>query len=247
MKNQLHLLKQLQVIDTQTKEIRQSIEAVPAQLDPAKQDLQRLETMLVAERKQIDETEAWRKEQEDVVQREEDALQSAKSKLAEAKNSRDFGAASREIDNKKRSIHDREQEVLKVYEALERGREKLNTHEEDVAKLRSHVVSEEAKFSGALASLTAKIEKISAGRADVEAQIQPQFVKRYNVVMHRRGSAIAAVENGVCQGCHMSLAPQLAIQVARGDSLHSCRQCNRLLYIPEPEPEESEDEQSEAS
>ncbi|MBL4636525.1 MAG: hypothetical protein JKY56_21895 [Kofleriaceae bacterium] len=239
-------MKQLQHIDTQTKDIRQSIEAIPAQLNPAKQDLQKLETMLVGERKQIDETEIWRKDQEDIVEREEEALVNAKSKLAEAKNSRDFGAASREIDNKKRSIHDREQEILKVYEALERGRAKLTTHEEDVAKLRTHVEGEEAKFSESLSSLTAQVEEISAGRSDIESQIKPEFLKRYNVVMQRRGSAIAAVVDGVCQGCHMGLAPQLGIQVARGDSLHSCRQCNRLLYIPEPPPETDED-QSEAS
>ncbi len=244
MKDQLHLLQQLQEIDIRTKEIQQSIVALPAKLAPAKQDLERLEAMLVIERQKIDETEAWRKEQEDVVQREEQALQNAKSKLSEAKNSRDFGAASKEIDNKKRSIHDREQEILKLYEALERGREKLNSHEEDVSKLREHVNSEEAKFSDALESLKIQAEEITSGRAEVEAKIEAPLLKRYRMVIQRRGTAVAAVAEGVCQGCHMGLAPQLAIQVARGDQIYSCRQCNRLLYLPEPAPA---DEESEAS
>ncbi len=237
MKEQLRLLQQLQDIDTQTIEIHKTIEQVPAQLAPAKHDLEKLEAMLVIEREQLSETESWRAEQEDIVNREEEALRNAKAKLQEAKNARDFGAASREIDNKKRSIHDREQEVLKVYEALEVGKEKLATHEEDVAKLRAHVEGEEAQFSDALKELRERAVTVAAGRPDVEAKIEASLLKRYNTVIHRRGTAVVAVKDGVCQGCHMSLAPQLAIQVERGESIQSCRQCNRLLYIPEPEEE----------
>ncbi len=240
MKEQLRLLQQLQDIDTQTKEIHKTIEQVPAQLAPAKHDLEKLEAMLVIERQQLSETESWRAEQEDIVNREEEALRNAKAKLQEAKNARDFGAASREIDNKKRSIHDREQEVLKVYEALEVGKEKLATHEEDVAKLRAHVESEEAQFSDALKELNERAITVATGRPDVEAKIEASLLKRYNTVIHRRGVAVVAVKDGVCQGCHMSLAPQLAIQVERGESIQSCRQCNRLLYVPEPEEEESQ-------
>lgn len=244
MKEQLRLLQQLQDIDTQTKEIQQTIEQVPAQLAPAKQDLQKLEGMLVIERQQLSETESWRAEQEDIVNREEEALRNAKAKLQEAKNARDFGAASREIDNKKRSIHDREQEILKVYEALEVGRAKLTAHEEDVAKLRTHVEGEEAKFADSLKELAEKATEVSAGRSEVESAIEKSLLKRYNTVMHRRGTAVVEVRDGVCQGCHMSLAPQLAIQVARGESIQSCRQCNRLLFVPEEPVAEGEESQA---
>lgn len=232
MKDQLLYLQQLQDIDIKTKEIRQSIATVPAQLDPAKKDLAKLEGMLVAERAKLAETEAWRAEQEEIVTREEEALKNAKAKLQEAKNARDFGAASREIDNKKRSIHDREQEILKVYEALETGKAKLESHESDVAKLRAHVEGEEAKFADLLKELEAKAVEVVAGREDIASKINADLMKRYNSVILRRGNAVVAVKSGVCQGCHMALAPQLAIQVARAESIHSCRQCKRLLFIP---------------
>ncbi len=244
MKEQLRLLQQLQDIDTKTKEIRTTIEQVPARLAPAKQDLEKLEGMLTMERQQLTDTESWRAEQEDIVKREEEALKNAKAKLQEAKNARDFGAASREIDNKKRSIHDREQEILKVYEALEVGREKLASHEEDVAKLRAHVESEEAKFADTLKELEDKAATIAEGRPEVENAIDASLLKRYNTVMQRRGNAVVAVKDGVCLGCHMSLAPQLAIQVARAESIQSCRQCGRLLFIPEPPPEEGTETQA---
>ena len=183
-----------------------------------------------------------RQEQEDIVKREEEALKHAKAKLSEAKNARDFGAASREIDNKKRSIHEREQEILKVYEALELGRERLATHEEDIVKLREHVQAEEAKFADVLKELEQKAESIAAQRPQVESKIEESLLKRYNNVIHRRGTAVVEARNGVCQGCHMKLAPQLANLVARGETIESCRQCNRLLYRPEDLEEQEEAE-----
>ncbi len=240
MKDQLLYLQQLQDIDVKTLEIRQSILAVPAQLDPAKKDLVLLEGMLEAERAKLAETESWRAEQEEIVSRDEEALKSAKAKLQEAKNARDFGAASREIDNKKRAIHDREQEVLKVYEALEVGKAKLETHETDVAKLRTHVEGEQAKFAGVLEELQSRAVEAVAGREAIVSKINDDLLKRYDSVIQRRGNAVVAVKGGVCQGCHMALAPQLAIQVERAESIHACRQCKRLLYIPASSENETE-------
>lgn len=240
MKDQLLYLQQLQDIDVKTQEIRQSILAVPAQLDPAKKDLAMLEGMLETERSQLAETESWRAEQEEIVTRDEEALKNAKAKLQEAKNARDFGAASREIDNKKRAIHDREQEILKVYEALEVGKAKLEAHETDVAKLRAHVESEQAKFSDVLTELESRAVAAVAGREAIVVKINADLLKRYDTVIQRRGNAVVAVKGGVCQGCHMALAPQLAIQVERAESIHACRQCKRLLYIPETSDNEAE-------
>jgi predicted nucleic acid-binding Zn-ribbon protein len=246
LKDQLLYLQQLQDIDLKTKEIRENIELVPAQLDPAKKDLAMLEGMLELERTKLKETEAWRAEQEEIVTREEEALKNAKAKLQEAKNARDFGAASREIDNKKRSIHDREQEILKVYEALEIGKSKLEAHEADVEKLRAHVDGEQAKFADVLKELERQAVEVVAGRDEIVAKINDDLMKRYNAVVQRRGNAVVAVKSGVCQGCHMALAPQLAIQVARAESIHACRQCKRLLYVPEV-PEEGGAESEAAS
>ncbi len=233
MKDQLLYLQQLQDIDIKSKEIRQSIEAVPAQLDPAKKDLLLLESMLITERDKLAETESWRAEQEEIVTRDEEALKNAKAKLQEAKNARDFGAASREIDHKKRAIHDREQEILKVYEALETGKTKLEGHEEDVAKLRIHVEAEQAKFTDVLVELESRAADAVTGREAIVIKINADLLKRYDNVIARRTKAVVAVKGGVCQGCHMALAPQLAIQVARAESIHACRQCKRLLFVAE--------------
>ena len=233
MKDQLILLRKLQDIDTRTNEVRQCMETLPAKLLPAKKDLRKLETILQMENDQISEADGWRLAQEDLVAGETEALKHAKQKLQDAKTAREFEAASREVDHKKRSIREREQEVLKVYEALENTREKFGSHQDDIAKLRGHIEEEEAKFSDQLRDLEQQATEIAAGRTDIATKIDPSLLRRYENVIKRRGIAVVPVKDGVCQGCHMALAPQLNNLLARFDSIESCRQCNRLLYRAE--------------
>ena len=46
----------------------------------------------------------------------------------------------------------------------------------------------------------------------------------------RRGVAVVPIISGVCQGCHMSLPPQLNNMLARFESIETCPTCHRLIY-----------------
>ena len=55
------------------------------------------------------------------------------------------------------------------------------------------------------------------------------------------GKAVAEVVDGHCLGCNMDLAPQMYIEVQRGDTVHQCTTCYRLLiYKPPVPPDEDE-------
>jgi predicted nucleic acid-binding Zn-ribbon protein len=230
LKDQLVSLQELQTVDAQIQEQRSSIQALPAKLAPAKQDLAKLEAMLQIEKSKLAETEAWRAEQEEMISREETAVKDAKAKLQQAKNSRDFAAASREVDNKRRNISEREEEVLKVIEALETSKTNLEAHEKDVDALRSTVEAEEKSIGEKVTELEAGLSGVLAEREALAAKVPPPLLKRYEMIKNRRGLAVVPVKEGVCQGCHMSLPPQLNNILARFESVENCPNCQRLLY-----------------
>jgi predicted nucleic acid-binding Zn-ribbon protein len=207
--------------------------ALPEKLKPAKTDLAKLDAMLQMEKDRIAETEAWRATQEQLIKQDEDALRQAKLKVQAAKSTKDFAAASREVDNKRRSISEREDEVLKVIEALEKNRAEIEPHEKDVASLREEIAKEEAIITATLKKLASEAEEFSAGRDEITVQIDPVTLKRYDTVMRGRGYGVAPVVDGACQGCHMSLPPQLNNILARADSIESCPSCHRILYRQE--------------
>lgn len=234
VKEQLLLLLELQSIDARVHELLVAIEALPAKLAPAKQDLARLEAMLQTEKDRVAENEAWRKEQEVLVEFEDDAIRKAKAKLQGAKNSKDYTAANRELDNKRKSKSDREEEVLKVMEVLEKSRAEVAAHEKDVSALREQIQAEDERVKQVVAELEAEARERSVGRDELVARIEPGLLKRYQHIMKKRGGhVIAAVVNGGCEGCHMTIPPQLNNELARMDSIETCPRCGRLIYRQE--------------
>lgn len=230
MKTQLLLLQELQTIDARIQELSHATRALPEKLAPAKADLARLETIVAGEKLRLAETEAWRREQEDLIAREEEAVRAAKAKLSVAKTNRDYTAASREVDNKRRAISEREEEVLKVIDAIETTRAQIAAHETDIGTLRERIGEREAEILAEVAALQESSKADLAQREEVAKTVDPALLARYDHVVKRRGIAVVAVKDGACLGCHMSLPPQLNNILARFETIESCPSCHRLLY-----------------
>jgi hypothetical protein len=250
LKEQLVLLYQLQKIDSRVQEVRASIKALPEKLQPAVQDLAKLESMLQMEKDGLADTEAWRRDQEGMIKADEDSLRKAKAKLQAAKSTKDYSAASREVDTKRRNISEREDEVLKVIDAIDTTRAQIEAHQGDVDNLRTHVEAEQARIQERVSELETEATEHATGRDEIAnklSDLDKRTLKRYDLVMRRRRYAMAPVIGGVCQGCHMSLPPQLNNVLARGDSIETCPRCNRIVYRKELFDLETDDNAAEAA
>jgi len=242
VREQLVSLLQLQQSDVKVRELETAVNQLPGKLDPLRRDLAKLQTMLDAESAKLAETNAWRKQQQELIDRERDALKIAQNKLSASKNSKEFGAASREVENKRKAISDRESELKKVSEASAASGAQLDSRNKDVEGLRGQLAASEAEQAAQLAQLEAGLAEARAARDAARAAVDKQWLKIYDSVSQKKGYGIAPVIKGVCQGCHMALPPQLNNILARMESIETCPRCGRLVYRkellePKPEPE----------
>jgi len=233
VREQLVLLLQLQQSDVKVRELETAATQLPARLDPLRRDLAKLQGMLDVERSKLDETNAWRKAQQEMIDRERDALKQAQSKFQASKNTKEFNAASREVENKRKAIGDREVELKKVNEAALQSTSQLEARGKDVEALRSELASSEAAMADQLDGLKAQLADATATRDAARAQVEPRWLKIYDTLAAKRGYAVAPVVKGVCQGCHMALPPQLSNVLARMESIETCPRCGRLIYRKE--------------
>jgi uncharacterized protein len=233
VREQLVFLLQLQQYDSKVRELDTAVTQLPAKLDPLRRDLAKLQGMLDAERGKLAETESWRKQQQDMIDREREQLRAAQSKLQSSKNSKEFNAASREVENKRKAISDRESELKKMGEASTTGSAQLTARDKDVEGLRNELASSEAAMADQLAALRAQLAEAKAARDAARAHVEPKWVKTYEALTTKRGYAVAPVVKGVCQGCHMALPPQLNNILARMESIETCPRCSRLIYRKE--------------
>jgi predicted nucleic acid-binding Zn-ribbon protein len=242
LREQLLNLLKLQTCDVKVRELEAAAKQLPAKLDPLRRDLAKLQGMLDIERGKLAETEAWRKAQQELIDRERDALKNAQAKLQQSKNSKEFGAASREVENKRKSISDREAELKKVVEAASQSTTQLSARDADVQKLRDNLAASEAEMSGQVADLDAQLKDATQARDTARASVEKNWLKTYDTLSAKRGYAVAPVVKGVCQGCHMALPPQLNNILARMESIEMCPRCGRLVYrkdMLDPKPDEA--------
>lgn len=233
MREQLVLLLQLQQSDSKVRELQSAVTQLPTKLDPLRRDLAKLQGMLDGERGKLNETNSWRKAQQEMIDRERDALRQAQGKFQASKNTKEFNASSREVENKRKAIGDRETELKKVNEAAAQSTTQLDARNKDVDALRAELGGSEAAMSGQLDAIKAELAEAVATRDAARAQVEPQWIKIYDAVAAKKGYAVAPVVKGVCQGCHMALPPQLANVLARMESIQTCPRCTRLIYRKE--------------
>jgi predicted nucleic acid-binding Zn-ribbon protein len=250
VREQLVLLLKLQQSDVKVRELETAASQLPAKLDPLRRDLAKLQGMLDVEKAKLAETDTWRKQQQELLDREREALKTAQSKLQASKNSKEFGAASREVENKRKSINDRESELRKVGEASSASTTQLESRNKDVEGLRTQLAESEAAMAEQVGALQAQLAEAKAVRDDARKQVEKQWLKTYDALAQKRGYAVAPVIKGVCQGCHMALPPQLNNILARMESIETCPRCSRLVYRKElleqlVEPAKTEEPKSE--
>lgn len=233
MREQLVLLLQLQQADVKVRELESAVTQLPAKLDPLRRDLAKLQTMLDGERAKLAETETWRKQQQDLLDREREALKAAQNKMQAVKNSKEFSAASREVDNKRKSISDRESELKKVSEASTASTTQLSTRDKDVEAVRTELTNSEAAQKDQLVELQTQLADAKVARDEARGKVDKQWLKTYDSLAMKKGYAVAPVIKGVCQGCHMALPPQLNNILARMESIETCPRCSRLVYRKE--------------
>jgi predicted nucleic acid-binding Zn-ribbon protein len=233
LRDQLVFLLKLQQSDVKVRELETAATQLPAQLDPLRRDLAKLQTMLDAERAKLAETDAWRKTQQELIDRERESLKAAQAKLQASKNSKEFGAASREVENKRKSITDREAELKKVSEVSATSTTQLQSRDKDVEGVRTELTSNEDAQSEELGAIRAALAEAIVTRDTARAQVDKQWLKIYDTLAAKRGYAVAPVVKGVCQGCHMALPPQLNNILARMESIETCPRCGRLVYRKE--------------
>jgi predicted nucleic acid-binding Zn-ribbon protein len=242
VREQLVFLLQLQQSDIKVRELEAAVNQLPGRLDPLRRDLAKLQAMLDAESGKVTEANTWRKQQQELIDREREALKSAQQKLQASKNSKEFGAASREVENKRKAISDRESELKKVSEAGAATTTQLESRNKDVEGLRSQLADSEAAQTEQLAQLQAELAAAKAARDLARGSVEKQWLKIYDSLAQKRGYGIAPVVKGICQGCHMALPPQLNNILARMQSIETCPRCGRLVYRKElldPKPEDA--------
>lgn len=231
MKSELAALEELQTLDLETLKLRNELKAIPENIKEMREDVSRVGELLERERQRLAEAESWRAERERDVALQNELVAKSKAKLQAARNEKESKAAQREIDVIRKNIQDREEETLKILEAIEQYRVAIESHSKEFAELEEHLRDSEKEAQTRMNELESSIGQTDAQRKEIAGRISPKTFRLYERIHKRFGLAVVSAMEGKCTGCHMEILPQRYNELIRGNVLHQCTNCFRILIF----------------
>lgn len=214
----------------------------------------RTEKILAAKRHELAKLIADRDAKERVAkdrkihyQREERTLRDERDKLSERRKALSslashklIQAAEREIEASTRQLDALEEVLLKALDEAEALERAFNEAREKVARLEGEFATLSQETNATLENLASRRATRTAERQSIASTVDGAVMIQYERVCRRYPhDAVVPIKNGICAGCFIQVAPQLAVEAARGTALVKCRGCGRLLYPSAPDQEQT--------
>lgn len=233
LREQLKSLELLQELDSKILHSENSKNALPSALKEIEQNISQLDLKWKQNQASLEEIRKTLSQNDAARQLNEDRLNRAKQKLEAVSTGGEFQAANKEIE-----------QLKKLNENLEKTKSeqeaKVTTLSEEESNLKSELEKFNQQKSEKLAEITQEQEKyntdigaMSRDREQYLVNIDKPLLARYDRVRKARaGVGLAPAINGQCQGCNMSLTPQIRTEILRYKQVVSCPSCQRILYVP---------------
>lgn len=228
------LLYQLQTVDSEIDQTNQQMAEIAAQLgesEALQQARARYEAAQLRLRKaqaKMQDLDLEVKSLSDKITKQEKLLYSGKVLSAkEAANLQD------EVSSLKRWRDDREEKLLEAMVEVEEVEAELEETQANLTATEANWSGGQAELKQTQAQLAENLANLKERRPAVAEKISPGDLQIYEQLRQQKaGRAVAAVKNGVCQGCGISPSNNKIRQARAGTELMYCSACGRILYVP---------------
>ncbi len=147
------------------------------------------------------------------------------------KTNEQYKAIEHEVAVLQKQIKDLEDQEIALMEEAEVVKARVTESEKSLHQEETIVKSDWAAQDQRVQGIRDEIASLAQNRAEMAAQVDPDWLARYERVFKHTGDfGLVPVDSGSCGGCHMKLPPQLVQDAKRGTAMISCSYCGRILY-----------------
>ena len=231
MNDQISLLIELQKIDSSLDRMTIMKKKLPEQKAALEEGLQQAVEKFEAEKQRLEDVRKTHRQKEDDLKKNVDALKKTKDRLLEVKTNKEYQAMLKEIETLEKRNGDYEEEILIALEAIDKTKKEIEEREKELTEYRRVFDNDVALIDKELGSLDEVFGNLQKDRGALQGQVRTDLLKRYETIKSKRnGYAVATIWKGICEGCHMTLPPQMCIELQKGNEMMECPFCSRILY-----------------
>ncbi len=233
MNDLLTNLLALQSVDDEVRGFRTERDTLREKISRLKELLALMTTALNEKCGKLDDASRWYREKEAELRSDNDKVKKAKIKLQSVTKNREYMAMQREIESLRKAYLAKEEEMLKLVQAIEEFKTSISAEEEKIAEIQKEVSEEETSNAKRLSKLDEQISAISGRKNVILEKITPNIIRKYErIASSRSGIVVVSVAtSGACGGCNFRITPRQLQLVYRGDSMETCPNCDRILYL----------------
>ncbi|MGP8080455.1 MAG: zinc ribbon domain-containing protein [Dehalococcoidales bacterium] len=224
-------LYQLQEIDTALEANLQAQKKVSAQIGES-QIVLKARAKLDEEMKNLERLAAQQKSTDWEIDDLTAKIKDTEKKLYGGKifNSKELGNLQQETDDLKKRRSAFEDKSLELMDQLEIIKKAIENSKDELAKMELQWQAQQKQLTAELEQLKAAQTALEDNRKQITVIIDADALAMYQELRKRKGLAVAKVEQGICQGCRITL-PNTDLQRAKGGGVVRCSSCGRIIFL----------------
>jgi predicted nucleic acid-binding Zn-ribbon protein len=163
--------------------------------------------------------------------------------MYDVKTNKEYTALKEEIEKAKGENGKQEEKLLQVMIKEDELKGAAGRRATEAAALEAESRKVEAEVKAELDACAAEKKDLGEKRAARTGEMGANLVRRYDRIREARGgSPLARIvpapagDEVVCSECHITIRPQIIVEVHKQEELVSCESCGRILYIEEALP-----------
>jgi predicted nucleic acid-binding Zn-ribbon protein len=234
MKEQLKALLALAEIDNEINSLREIKEARPKQLEPFRVQAQGGAEKVQRVTEELRRLKMASDQAEREIREKEEKITKCQVQLNSAKTNEEYQVLQEQKGKLREEVSQKEEEGLEILSKTEQLAEELKRAEEEHRETRKELDAAEEETAGEIAQIDERLAALNRTRTEAAQGVEQKYLAQYDRILERHHDrAVVAVEGGVCQGCYMSVTPQMINTLMLGREIVLCKSCQRILYVPE--------------
>jgi predicted nucleic acid-binding Zn-ribbon protein len=231
-KEQIETLVKVQLIEIEAGKLKLYLKGVPAQISGLELQLDEFIRGVENDQAAIDEFNKQYRAFEADVQQNLTKMEKSHEKLRLVKTNKEYQSSLKEIDDIKSANSSLEDEMLEFLEKIETAEKALKDRKQYYNEIVDESNQEKKAIQKDADKRKEKLVELESKHASIATDLDAGLIEIFNQVKTKQGDrvAIVAVQDAVCQGCHMNIPPQVYNELQRCDSLRYCPSCFRIIY-----------------
>lgn len=237
MKKKLDLLEELQSIDRAIDEKKTEQAGLRAEILEFERTLSAVQATFAAHQAQMAELRREKADLDAAMHTEEENIKRSETNMKEIRTNKEYQAVGREIAAARKQVADLEEQQLQIDTRCDELQSAITACQAELSTLTDSTSEGSQQKQAAIDTIQSDINTATTKRETIVKELSSSLVRRYNQLREQRqGQALAIAKEGSCMGCNMQLPPQLYNMLFKGDEMHFCPHCQRILMLKQEQP-----------